>query len=89
MPWRIEAGGQQYVINAGSDVTVFAPDVLGNEEIRCHAGTHLGSPYLGFAEVIEGKVDTRSERYIYPVVNNYKKDLKKRGVVVTFIKKIE
>lgn len=86
MPWRIEAGGQQYVINAGSDVTVPAPSVDGNEEIRCHAGIYLGSPYLGFAEVSEGEVDIRSERYIYPVADTYKEDLKKRGVVVKFIK---
>lgn len=86
MPWRIEAAGCEYVINTGDDVTFSAPDIIGDEQIRCHADTYLGSPYLAFAEVDEGRVDKRSERYIYPVANNYREELKKRGVVVTFIK---
>lgn len=85
MPWKIEAGSQTYVIEAGENITIPAPGVIGNEEISLHADTYLGAQYLGFAEVNKGCVDKRSERYIYPVANNYKEELKKRGVTVEFI----
>ncbi len=76
MPWRIEAEGCEYIINAGDDVTFSAPDVIGDEQIRCHADMYLGSPYLAFAEVNEGIVEKRSERYIYPVQIIIAKSLK-------------